>query len=84
MVGFAMKPEPIRARLISDRTCAANGITISAGDPVRALANRLVRDGYDPEMSMVIWRGKKPWRYVAAIGRPDQMKVKAKSGGSGA
>ena len=73
-----MRPEPIRARMIDANTVAANGITVSGVDPVRLLANRLVRDGWDAETPMTIWRGQKPWRYVAAIGRPDQMKIKAK------
>ena len=33
-----------------------------------------IRARLDPELPMTIWRGEKPWRYVAAIGRPDQMK----------
>jgi hypothetical protein len=79
-----MSKAAIRARLITDTTCAAMGVTVSGGDPVRLLANRLVRDGWDPEMPMTIWRGSKPCAYVAAIGRPDQMKFKMKTGGSNA
>jgi hypothetical protein len=49
-----MRPEPIRAKLISNTTVAANGITISAGDPVTSLCKRLVKDGWDPETPLRI------------------------------
>ena len=74
--------QPIHARMVGPNTVAAIGVTVSGGDPVRLLANRLVRDGYDPQLSMTIWRGEKPWRYVRSIGQPDQMKFKAKTGDS--
>src|SRR5215472_13934018 len=64
---------PIRARLISDTTAAALGVTISASDPITALAKRLVRDGYDPELPMVIWKADKPWCRLERIGHPNQV-----------
>jgi hypothetical protein len=63
--------QPIRARLINSSTAAALGVTISAGDPVRALCNRLVADGWDPQSPMKVWRGSKPIRFIHAISKPD-------------
>jgi hypothetical protein len=40
--------------MIDANTVAANGITVSGVDPVRLLANRLVRDGWDVETPMTI------------------------------
>ena len=74
-----MAGQTIRARLISDTTAAAMGVVISASDPVTALAKRLVRDGYDPELPMVIWRKDKPWRRVERIGCPNQIKIQNRS-----
>ena len=54
--------QPIHARLISDTTAAALGITISAGDPVRALCGKFTQLGWDPSLPMVIWKADKPWR----------------------
>jgi hypothetical protein len=71
-----MSKTAIRARLISDTTAAAMGVTVSGGDPVRLLANRLVRDGWDPQLPMTIWKNDRRWRYVRCIGQPDQMKFK--------
>ena len=79
-----MVRQPIHARMVGSNTCSAFGIVVSAGDPIRALCGKLTQLGHDPETPMTIWKGSKPWRLVAAIGRPDQMKIKAKSGGSNA
>ena len=70
---------PIQARMIGANTCAALGITVTAGDPVQALCKRFVRDGWDPQASMTIWKGERPWRFVRSIGRPDQIKFQHRS-----
>jgi hypothetical protein len=78
-----MKPEPLRARMIDVNTISAGGVTLTALDPVRAMCKRLVRDGYDPALSLQIWKGAEPWRLIFAIGEPNShVKLKAKSGGS--
>jgi hypothetical protein len=41
----------------------------------------LVRDGYDPELPMVIWEKDRPISRVERIGHPNQVRLKAKSGG---
>ena len=80
-----MRPEPIRARMIDANTIAAGGVRLVAVDPVKALCQRLVADGYDPAVSLQIWRGTEPWRLVFAIGAPDNhVKLKAKNGGGNA
>jgi hypothetical protein len=77
-----MKPEPLRGRLLNANTIAAGGVTLTALDPVKAMCKRLVRDGYDPALSLQIWKGAAPWRLVFAIGAPDShVKLKAKNGG---
>jgi hypothetical protein len=76
-----MSKAAIRARLISDTTAAAMGIIISAGDPVTALCKRLVHDGWDENLPMVVWKKDRPVSRVERIGHPNQMKFKAKSGG---
>jgi hypothetical protein len=83
LVGLRMTCSPIRARMISDTTCAAMGITISAGDPVRALCRRLVNDGFDSSRAMKVWRGQRPIRLIHAIGNPD-IHTNLKRGGRGA
>ena len=78
-----MKPEPLRARMIDVNTISAGGVTLTALDPVRAMCKRLVRDGYDPALSLQIWKGAAPWLLVFAIGAPDHhVKLKARNGGS--
>ena len=72
-------PEPIRARMIDANTCAAMGVTVTGLDPVRGLCKRLVNDGWDPDAPMKVWKGDKPWRWVTAIGHPEQVNLKAKS-----
>jgi hypothetical protein len=62
--------------MVGSNSCSALGITISAPDAVVALAKRLVRDGWDPQLPMVIWRGSEPWRRVERIGHPNQVKLK--------
>jgi hypothetical protein len=71
-----MSKAAIRARLINDVTAAAMGVTISAGDPVTALAKKLVRDGWDADLPMVIWKNDRPISRVERIGHPNQVKLK--------
>jgi hypothetical protein len=71
-----MRQEPIRARMIDANTIAANGVTVvSAADPIAALAKRLVRDGWDADLPMVIWKADKPWRRLERIGEPYQVRL---------
>ena len=78
-----MKSAPLRARMIDANTIAAGGVRLVALDPVKSLCRRLVRDGYDPALSLQIWRGTAPWRLVFAIGAPDShVKLKVKTGGA--
>jgi hypothetical protein len=70
-----MSKAAIRARLINDVTAAAMGVMVSAGDPVAALAKRLVRDGWDADLPMIIWKADKPWRRVERIGEPYQERL---------
>jgi hypothetical protein len=72
-----MKLEPIRARMISDRTAAANGITVSAPDPIVALAKRLVADGWDPDLPMVVWKKDRSVIRIERIGHPNRVKFKS-------
>ena len=77
-----MSKAAIRARLINDVTACAVGVTVvSAGDVVTALAKKLVRDGWDADLPMVIWKADKPWRRVERIGHPNQVQIKAKRSG---
>jgi hypothetical protein len=78
-----MKPDPLRARMIDATTISHGGVTLTALDPIKAMCRRLVRDGYDPALSLQIWKGAAPSLLVFAIGAPDaHVKLKAKSGGS--
>ena len=82
-----MTPEPLRARMIDANTIAAGGVRLVALDPVKAMCARLVRDGYDPALSLQIWKGAAPWRLVFAIGAPDshvKLKVKTERGNDNA
>jgi hypothetical protein len=77
-----MSKVAIRARLINDVTAAAMGVTVvSVADPIVALAKRLVSLGWDEDLPMVIWKADKVWRRVERIGHPNQIRLKAKSGG---
>jgi hypothetical protein len=64
--------------MVGESSCSAFGVTVTGLDPVRALCKRLVNDGYDPAAPMKVWRGERPWRWVTAIGNPEQVKLKAK------
>lgn len=66
-----MKPGLLHARMIDANTISAGGITISAGDPIQALCRKLVKDGYDPSLSLKVWRGERPIRLIHAISNPD-------------
>jgi hypothetical protein len=71
-----MSKAAIRARLINDVTACAMGVTVvSAGDVVTALAKKLVRDGWDADLPMVVWKADKPWRRVEHIGEPYQVRL---------
>jgi hypothetical protein len=70
--------QPIQARIVGSNSCSAFGVIISAPDPIAALAKKLVRDGWDADSPMVIWKADKPWRRVEHIGHPNQMKIRAK------
>jgi hypothetical protein len=68
--------------MIDTNTIAAGGVTLTALDPIKSMCRRLIADGYDPALSLQIWKGAKPWRLVFAIGAPDShVKLKSRNGG---
>jgi hypothetical protein len=68
--------------MIDANTIAHGCVRLVALDPVKAMCQRLVADGYDPAVSLQIWKGATPWRLVFAIGAPDShVKLKARNGG---
>jgi hypothetical protein len=62
---------PIQARFIGSNTVSANGVTVTAVDPVQSLCRTLVKQGYDPQSSLKIWKGTKPYLVVRCINNPD-------------
>jgi hypothetical protein len=77
--------QPIHARMIDANTISHGGVKLTSVDPIKSMCRRLVADGYDPAMSLQIWKGAQPWRLVFAIGQPDShVKLKAKNGGNSA
>jgi hypothetical protein len=78
-----MSKAALRARMLTDNCIAAGGVTLTALNPIRSMCERLCRDGYDPSLSLQIWKGAAPWLLVFAIGAPDHhVKLKARNGGS--
>jgi hypothetical protein len=61
----------INARMIGSNSCSAFGVIISASDPIRALCRKLVQQGWDPQASMKVWKGERPFRLIHAISNPD-------------
>jgi hypothetical protein len=73
--------------MIDANTISHGGVTLTALDPIKAMCARLVRDGYDPGVSLQIWKGAEPWRLIFAIGQPNshvKLKVKTERGNDNA
>ena len=66
-----MKQSPIRARLIDANTIAANGIVLTSVDPLGSMCRALVKRGYDPSLSLKVWREDRPITFIPRISAPD-------------
>jgi hypothetical protein len=66
-----MSKQTIQARMVGTNSVAALGIVVSAIDPVRAICSALVKQGFDPQSSLQIWRDSGPYRLIHRIGDPD-------------
>jgi hypothetical protein len=71
----------IRAELIGSDECTAAGLTISGRAPVLALCRQLIADGYDPGLSLEVWRGPVLCLRVRSIGEAAQLRVATHGGG---
>jgi hypothetical protein len=76
-----MTQVPIRAELIGGNTCAALGITVSAGAPVLALCRKLVKDGYDPATPLEAYRGETLCLCIRSIGEGARLQVNSQGRG---
>jgi hypothetical protein len=79
-----MKQEPIRARMLTDTTIAALDIVVTGSDPVTKLRKALLNNGVDPGLPLKVWRGGTVWVTFPHVGTVEQMKFRARNGGSSA
>jgi hypothetical protein len=70
-----VKPNPIKAKLIGERTCSALGITSCANTPVLELCRALVKAGHDPDRPLEAYRGKVLALTVASIAQGAGLEV---------
>jgi hypothetical protein len=71
----------IRAELIGSNKCAAEGITGHGTTPVLNLCRELIKSGFDPGQSLVVYRGATLALRVRSIGETAELEIN--SGGSG-
>jgi hypothetical protein len=56
--GVTLELSPVRAAIIGDDTCTADGITARAHAPALALCRKLIEAGYDPDRPLHAYRGE--------------------------
>jgi hypothetical protein len=68
----------VRAELIGDDTCCAEGLTVRAHTPVLAMCRRLIETDYDPTTPLHCYRGKTLCLIVASIGEAARLEPNSK------
>jgi hypothetical protein len=66
--GVTLELSPVRAAIIGDNTCTAEGITARSHAPVLALCRKLIEAGYDPPRPLHAYRGNTLSLRVRSIG----------------
>lgn len=67
--------ETIRAELIGNDQCEANGIAVRESAPVLALCRRLIAAGYNSRARLEAWRGETLALCVRSIGEGARLRV---------
>ena len=70
------EPSPVRAAIIGNDTCTADGITARAHSPALALCRKLIEAGYDPDRPLHAYRGDTLSLRVRSIGEGARWTVK--------
>jgi hypothetical protein len=73
-----MTATPIRAAIIEDDLCEAEGYSVRAYAPVLAMCRKLIEAGFDPAQSLHAYRGdgRTPCLRVSSIGYGARFTVK--------
>ena len=74
--GVTLKLSPVRAAIIGDDTCTADGITARAHAPALALCRKLIEAGYDPDRPLHAYRDDTLSLRVRSIGEGARWTVK--------
>ena len=77
----AQTQNPIRAELLGDDQCSANGIVARGYAPVLELCRQLIADGYDASAPMQVYRGSTLALHVSSIGTAAASEINSKGTG---
>ncbi len=66
---------PIRAEIVGDDTCIAQGITVRAAAPVLAMCRKLVENGFDRSIPLEAYRGATLCLRVRTIGEGARLEI---------
>jgi hypothetical protein len=72
---------PVRATLIGDDRCVAEGVTAQGTAPVLDLCRKLIKAGYDPRTPLEAWRGVTLCLRVRSIGEGAKLTVRSAGNG---
>ena len=73
--------QAIRAELVGEHTCRANGVTVHSPTPILKMCRRLVKAGVNPATPLVAYRDDTLCLSVRSIGEAARLEINSKGSG---